>query len=91
MEILERKFSRKKRKKDAASGAAMPGGRYPIENAEDLKNAQRAIGRTPPSGRAAVRAHIRKRAKALGISLKESTMDLDESIENLVNKLIIEP
>lgn len=84
MDLTERFISRSKRKKDAKKGVAMPGGRYPIENAKDLKNAKRAIGRTPPSGRAAVRAHIRKRAKALGISTKESIQNLDTMILNVL-------
>lgn len=45
---------------------SMPGGRYPIRNASDLKHAERAVGRTPPAGRPAVKAHIAARAKALG-------------------------
>jgi hypothetical protein len=61
-------FSQGQRKSLAKTGAAMPGGRYPIRNQSDLKNAQQAVGRTAPEGRPAVRAHIRKRAKALGIS-----------------------
>lgn len=67
--IEARDFSRKKRKALAKTGAAMPGGRYPIENTEDLGNAEHAIGRTPPSGRAAVKRHIRQRAKALHVKL----------------------
>lgn len=47
-------------------GKAMPGGRYPIRNTTDLKKAVRAIGRTPPEKRPAVKAFIKKRAKALG-------------------------
>lgn len=47
-------------------GVSMPGGRYSIRNKHDLKNAERAVGRTPPSGRAAVRRHIDERAHQLG-------------------------
>jgi hypothetical protein len=60
-------FTTKQRKHLAKTGAAMKGGRYPIRNAQDLANAKQAVGRTPPSGRPAVKAHIRERAKALGI------------------------
>jgi len=61
-----REFSGAKREKLAESGAAMEGGGYPIENAEDLKNAIHAIGRA--KNRAATIAHIRKRAAALGLT-----------------------
>jgi len=52
------------RKAAAAKGQAMPGGRFPIRNLEDLKNAKLAIGRSNTPG--ATRAFINKRAKALG-------------------------
>ena len=48
-------------------GASMPGGRYPIRNESDAENAERAIGRTAPSGRPAVERHIETREKELGI------------------------
>jgi len=64
--IVERDFSTAARKSAAKSGAAMPDGSYPIENTKDLKNAIQAIGRA--KNPAAVKAHIRKRAKALGAS-----------------------
>jgi hypothetical protein len=54
------------RKRMAKSGSAMPDGSFPIADCEDVNNARRAIGRTNPSKRGAVRAHIAKRAKALG-------------------------
>lgn len=58
------------RRRAAARGAAMPGGRFPIENKDDLQNAIRAVGRAKggEAGRAAVRRFIIKRAKALGLS-----------------------
>ena len=52
------------RKAAAAKGQAMPGGRFPIRNLDDLKNAKMAIGRSKTPG--ATRAFINKRAKALG-------------------------
>lgn len=61
-------FTTSQRKRLAGTGAAMKGGRYPIRNAQDLANAKQAIGRTSPSGRPAVKAHIAKRARALGLS-----------------------
>lgn len=63
-EMYDRDFSTEQREKLAASGAAMPGGGFPIKSLGDLKNAIRAIGRAhDPS---AAKAHIIKRAKALG-------------------------
>lgn len=59
-------------------GKAMPerksggtsGGRFPIRNRDDLPKAIRAVGRAAggEAGRAAVRRHIIKRARALGLS-----------------------
>ena len=54
------------REKAAEKGQALPDGSYPIRNIKDLKNAIQAYGRSKPSKRAKVRAHIMKRAKALG-------------------------
>lgn len=63
-------ISTAQRKQAAANGAAMPGGRYPIRNRDDLQNAIHAVGRAKggEAGRAAVRRFIIKRAKALGLS-----------------------
>lgn len=63
---VKRDFSDDERKKLAESGAAMPGGGYPIKTEQDLKNAIQAIGRA--KDRAATIAHIKDRAKALGLS-----------------------
>jgi hypothetical protein len=50
----------------AKSGQAMPHGGYPIKSEKDLRNAIQAVGRARnPS---ATRAHIRKRARAIGKS-----------------------
>lgn len=59
-----RTFTPQQRKGAAKTGAAMPDGSYPIQNVGDLKNAIRAIGRA--KNPAATKAHIRKRAAALG-------------------------
>lgn len=67
--ICKRTFSADDRKKATESGAAMPGGRYPIENAADLENAIHAVGRGKGS-HAAIRSHIMSRARALGASDK---------------------
>lgn len=65
--IEARDFSQQQRKKLAKTGAALPGGGFPIVNKHDLKNAERAIGRAGDPG--AAKAHIRDRAKALHVSL----------------------
>lgn len=62
-----RKFSREKRMELAKKGWALSDGSYPIETVADLKNAISAYGRAPESHRAALRALIRKRARALGV------------------------
>ena len=55
------------RKKMAASGVAMPDGSYPIPDATHLKAAIHAVGRGN-APHASIRAHIIKRAKALGLT-----------------------
>lgn len=63
-----RDVSSAERRRLAKTGAAMPDGSFPIANCQDAKNARQAIGRANPSRRAAVKAHISKREKALGCS-----------------------
>jgi hypothetical protein len=60
-------FTAKMRRDEAHSGVAMRDGSFPIRNRQDLANARRAVGRAKPSKRPAVRAHIRERAKELGV------------------------
>lgn len=57
-------FSTDQRKKLAQKQQAMPDGGYPIRNVSDLKNAIQAYGRA--TNKPAVKAWIKKRAKALG-------------------------
>jgi hypothetical protein len=64
--IEEREFSTERREELAGKGAAMKDGSFPIVNRVDLLNAVKAIGRA--SNRAAVMAHIKKRARALGLT-----------------------
>ena len=52
------------RREARAKGDAMPGGRFPIRNKEDLSNAKHAFGRAKDKPK--VRAWINKRAKDLG-------------------------
>lgn len=58
-------FSMKTREKLSESGAAMPDGSFPIPDVDALRRAILSIGRTTPDKRAAVKAHIIRRAKAL--------------------------
>lgn len=60
-------FSAAQRRQLADSGAAMADGSYPIRNQADLDNAIQAIGRGS-APHADIRAHIVKRAKALGLT-----------------------
>lgn len=54
------------RKKMAKDGRALPDGSFPIADCSDAEDAIRSQGRAAPNKRAQVRAHIRKRVKALG-------------------------
>lgn len=59
-------FSHKERKDLAERGEAMPNGKYPIRNSQDLKDAIRLVGASDmPESK--VKAWIKKRAKELGI------------------------
>lgn len=64
----KRDFSAAERKEDAKSGKAMKDGSFPIENGKDLENAIRLAGKAKDP--AAARAHIKRRAAALGLSSK---------------------
>ena len=72
-------FSDDERKKLAKSGAAMPDGSFPIRNAADLHNAMQAIGRAKDPAKA--KAHIRARARALGLESQLSDAFKAEAIE----------
>lgn len=52
------------RREAQRKGETMPGGKFPIRNAADLRNAKHDVGRA--SDPAAARAWINKRAKELG-------------------------
>jgi hypothetical protein len=66
---LEKKtFTAEERKKLAESGEAMKDGSFPIQNGKDLADAIKAFGRA--KDKAAVKAHIKTRAKALGLEDK---------------------
>lgn len=57
-------FNKMQRERLAARNQAMPNGGFPIRNVSDLKNAIQAYGRA--KNKPAVKAWIKKRAKALG-------------------------
>ena len=61
---LARTFSADQRERLAKEGKALPDGSFPIVNKQDLRNAIQAYGRASNKSRA--KAHIMKRARALG-------------------------
>jgi hypothetical protein len=67
-QLEERFVHPKERAKLEAKGHAMKGGRYPIKHGGDLKAAVKAFGRGNPPDKAAIKAHIVKRAKALKLA-----------------------
>jgi len=64
-DIAKRYFSTEERARLEREGHAMPGGKYPIENAEDLGNAIRLAGQGNAS-ESSIHAHIKRRARELG-------------------------
>jgi phage head maturation protease len=68
--LAKRKFKEQKRKELASEGKALPDGSFPIENKEDLVNAERLVGHAKNPEKA--KRFIRRRAKELGIKLPES-------------------
>lgn len=61
-----REFNAKERKAAAGKGQAQKDGSFPIKNAQDLRNAIQAYGRS--KNKAATKQHIIRRAKALGLT-----------------------
>ena len=64
--LEEKRLDTTHRKKLEKKGHAMKGGRFPIVHGGDLDNAIKAFGRGNPPDKAAIKAHITKRAKELG-------------------------
>jgi hypothetical protein len=62
--LYEREFSEEEREELAKKGYALPDGSFPIVNKKDLENAIKAFGRGDQPKKE--KAHIIKRAKALG-------------------------
>lgn len=56
----------------ARSGVALPDGSFPIPDRTHLRKAVKAVGRAPAHKRGKVRAHIRKRARQLGVALPDA-------------------
>lgn len=66
LKLAARDVSGPEREKLAKQDKALPDGSFPIANASDLRNAIKAVGRA--KDQAAAKAHIKRRAKALGLS-----------------------
>jgi hypothetical protein len=76
----KRDFNSKERQRMASSGAAMPDGSFPIANAQDLASAIRLYGHA--KNPEAAKAHIKRRAAALGLtgSLPDSWKSSSKSL-----------
>jgi hypothetical protein len=88
--LAKRDFSADQRRDAADSGAAMPDGSFPIKTGEDLGNAVHLAGHAKDP--AAARAHIRRRASALGMSDRiPDTWDKAELLEfaDLIGKSVV--
>jgi hypothetical protein len=64
--LISKDYPAKKRRDMADKGHALPDGSFPIKDKEDLLNAIRMVGRAKDP--ASAKAHIKKRAKALGLT-----------------------
>src|SRR5207342_2919463 len=86
---LFRDIGTDKRKELAKKGHAMPNGGYPITTVGDLKNAIRAYGRAASGEKAAVRRHIKKRARALGKSdlIPESWASMSTPVQEIAGEI----
>src|ERR1035438_515448 len=77
-----RDFNTKQRANMADKGQAMPDGSFPIATGKDLENAIQSVGRAKDP--AAAKAHIRTRAKALGMTDKLPTdFETEEQVVEL--------
>ena len=65
LQVHAKKFSQSKRDKMAKEGTAKPDGSYPINSPKDVENAVKDFHRA--NGSPSDKAHIRKRANALGV------------------------
>jgi hypothetical protein len=70
--LYEKKYSSSERKKLEKEGKAMPGGRFPIADLSDLRNAIHYIGKRSINGAKEVAKFIAKRMKELdGLKYKD--------------------
>lgn len=69
-QLEERAVSTKERAELVKKGQAMPGGRYPIKHGGDLDAAVKSFGRGNPPDKSAIKKHIIKCAKKLGLAHK---------------------
>lgn len=76
-------FSHKERKDLAKKGEAMPNGKYPIRNSQDLEDAIRLVGASDMSEET-VKNWIKKRAKELGLENELPEGWRDEEVEKAV-------
>lgn len=74
-------FSEKERGKLAKEGEAMPNGKYPIRNAQDLKDAIKLVG-VSSMPESEVKAWIKKRARELNLEneLPEDWRDVEKAV-----------
>ena len=82
--VSKREFSASERRADAKSGVAMSDGSFPIADAGDLANAMRLAGHAKDPAKA--KAHIKARAKALGLTSRLT--DVYKREESMLNKAI---
>lgn len=87
----KREFTAEQRHEDAKSGAAESDGSYPIHDSKDLHNAMQAVGRSKNPEK--TRAHIRSRARALGLTsqlsdaFKRDQMPTNSKVGSFFSKL----
>ena len=71
-ELYEKKYSSSERRKLEKEGKAMPGGRFPIADLSDLRNAIHYLGKRSINGATEVAKFIAKRMKELdGLKYKD--------------------
>lgn len=85
---LKRMYDEEARNAMAEAGEALPDGSFPIKDEDDLKNAIQAYGRA--GDKEAAKAHIMKRAAALG---KEDLIpeDWSEKSEDMEDEEMVDP
>ena len=64
--VEARDFTEKRRKQDAAKGDALPGGKLPVEDEQDLENAEHLKGKVKGVPKAEVDSYMRKKEEEFG-------------------------